>query len=506
MKKGHNSKTNHISGVIAALLVACSFAGIASVNSEFSYALSYESQAGVGFVVDGSINLSITGDIVIPELFVGTSKESNVVDINVSTNVADGYSLSAKMGSDSQDLAAAGISIKIAGLSTTASESDLSDNTWGYKVKPSAGSWSNYSGLPILSNDEKILVERTTKSTSGSETTQFKIGAHAAATLPTGNYTNTIVFHVVANFIPDLCAGLKSMQDITAADISGMALEEQVQMCDARDGKIYWVAKLKDGKVWMTQNLDLNLDSGTTLTSNDTDLNTSGSGAYVDGYSTSDGVISYTPLRTTINATNNKTTTGTSGTITGWSDDNNTPYSVDVGDVYQTGIYFSSSSCNYLTTACDKFKNTPDTTSTTPNAEHGHVGNYYNWSAAIASNSSNSLTTLYTTAQNSICPKGWHLPIGSDSSSNDDFKTLNTLYNSGSTSTDQGLFNSPLYFSRAGYVNSGSLYDSGYGGHVWSSSVFSSSYAYDLYFRSGYVRPQGSYDRGLGFSVRCVAE
>ena len=43
-----------------------------------------------------------------------------------------------------------------------------------------------------------------------------------------------------------------------------------------------------------------------------------------------------------------------------------------------------------------------------------HAGNYYNWTAAIASNNSSSLTTQYTNAPNSICPAGWRLPIATN--------------------------------------------------------------------------------------------
>ncbi len=34
----------------------------------------------------------------------------------------------------------------------------------------------------------------------------------------------------------------------------------------------YWVTKLADGNIWMTQNLDYDLVAGTTLTSSDSDV------------------------------------------------------------------------------------------------------------------------------------------------------------------------------------------------------------------------------------------
>lgn len=72
------------------------------------------------------------------------------------------------------------------------------------------------------------------------------------------------------------------MQDITPeictntpeADAEG---HNQFQLKDSRDQKSYWVAKLKDGNCWMTQNLDLDLwdnksNVGTRLSNMDSDL------------------------------------------------------------------------------------------------------------------------------------------------------------------------------------------------------------------------------------------
>ena len=61
-------------------------------------------------------------------------------------------------------------------------------------------------------------------------------------------------------------------------------------------------------------------------------------------------------------------------------------------------------------------------------------------------------------------------------------------------------------FVRGGYVYPGNaLDDAGYYGNYWSSVGRSSSYAYNLYFNSGYVNPSDGYNRYGGFSVRCVA-
>ena len=264
-----------------------------------------------------------------------------------------------------------------------------------------------------------------------------------------------------------------------------LALEQSVQAIDKRDGKKYWVAKLKDGNIWMTQNLDLDLDPAKPLTSNDTDLTDhSLTGAYADNYSydPNTGITTWTPERGTIDFQNT--------TVTGWVNDDNNPYSANKTDSTETG--------------------------------HISLGNYYNWSAAIASNNSSSLTqdtisNISDNPKNSICPKGWRLPTISsqsagDTSSTNEFAKLNYLYNNdkisgdNSNPADTSLINSPLWFMKSGYVAS----YPGLGGlqteaNYWSSTVYDSSKAYRLLFRSDKVDTAYVINRYFGWSVRCVA-
>ncbi|MCQ2049409.1 MAG: fibrobacter succinogenes major paralogous domain-containing protein [Candidatus Saccharibacteria bacterium] len=255
-----------------------------------------------------------------------------------------------------------------------------------------------------------------------------------------------------------------------------LELEQQVQVKDARDGKIYWVAKLKDGNIWMTQNLDLDLSTTTTLTPADSDVATN-----------------WTPSRATITGAANLNTTN-------WANNNNNPYSFDPGNYYFDGTYYNSATCNYLTTTCDHFATTPYDL----NGEHGHVGNYYNWSAAVASNDTSATTVAGTDMSSSICPAGWRLPHGYQSVQGNDFATLNTAYG-GATNSDSVLLANPLFFVRGGLVYSGSLSNSADLGYYWSSTAYSATYADGFSFYSGYVYTSDSYSRYYGFSVRCLA-
>ena len=102
-------------------------------------------------------------------------------------------------------------------------------------------------------------------------------------------------------------------------------------------------------------------------------------------------------------------------------------------------------------------------------------------------------------AQDSLCPSGWHLPANSG---DDSFYNLFQVYPAKSaTNVDTVLLSAPLGFLRSGFYLS---YRSSYG-YYWSRTTSSSTGGYGLYFRSAYLNPQYSFDRGNGFSVRCLA-
>ncbi|MBR3052321.1 hypothetical protein IKG60_01720 [Candidatus Saccharibacteria bacterium] len=278
-----------------------------------------------------------------------------------------------------------------------------------------------------------------------------------------------------------------TMQSMTSAICNATTMigeASQVQLIDARDKSLYWVTKLEDGHCWMTQNLDLDLDSNGTLAlnSNNTDLNQYGENNYdsSNGYSQDNGVITWVPERSTVTTLSEST----------WINDNNNPYSYDIG---KTTVSDSEGSAD----------------------GHRLNGNYYNWTAAIASNDSSSFDTpTYNdptaNPQNSICPKSWRLPTisndpGTTPGSTNEFRRLNILYNSNSTDNASGLISAPLYLSRSGRVDGGSLLGAGGGGNYWSSTVYSSEGARRLNFAATGVLPENNFYRYSGFSLRCVA-
>ena len=310
-----------------------------------------------------------------------------------------------------------------------------------------------------------------------------------------------------------------TMQNFTSEDAAAMALHQEEVLVDARDGKTYYVTKLKDGNVWMTQNLDLDLSTSTTLTHANTDL----------GWTNLDTNASWTPANSTINnasETMNTYPNNISGWASGWNESENTPSSVDAGYKYilpiektapgagewndqpYDTVYNSLAECQAA--ASDSSKNSFGLTCD----GHTSVGNYYNFAAANATNNVTDTLGSGKVVQNavmpdSICPAGWRLPKDNSDSSKNEFAVLlgSANYNLTSSFNPGGLNTirkAPLYFVRSGHVIGGSLHYVGVRSGVWSSTISGSTPGYHLGFDSSGIGPATSLSRVYGFLVRCL--
>ncbi|MBR3229075.1 InlB B-repeat-containing protein [Candidatus Saccharibacteria bacterium] len=319
--------------------------------------------------------------------------------------------------------------------------------------------------------------------------------------------------------------------DDKASVLDSMITDQQYQLTDSRDGKTYWISKLQDGHVWMTQNLDLDLGvntlthNSTTLYHDDTDL----------GWGTDTATQNWTPVNATQTVTYDSNMKGTFTSLGTTATDDTVPKSLDVGDWYYAGYdgttLLTSTIVNYLTsdnrtningvvTVNDGSGN--DYFSTAPfsiNGNHGHLGNYYNWTAAVASNNTSSYTSytlsnIANNPQNSICPAGWRLPTITSASptyntagSKNEFARLANLYANyvGNTSiSSAGLEATPLFFARSGGINGSSLNLSGFQGYYWSSTVISNTNTSTFMLGATIVSPQAGGNRYAGRSVRCL--
>ena len=245
-----------------------------------------------------------------------------------------------------------------------------------------------------------------------------------------------------------------------------LGADSVVTLADARDNELYTVTKLDDNKCWMTKNL--NLAAGTSLSSDDTDFDSSYTLPDTNGWTVSGSKLVMP-----------------ASSATGFSTDN-------YAYVYNSG----SETC----------------------ASSSPCYSYYSWDTATVG-SGRSISTDNTDAPYSICPKGWHLPntrSGTDSTS--DFRALVIAlggvptiqtYDSSTDPTGATIYNklaaSPNNFLRGGYYYGSSFYGGGSFGYYWSATSRSSTNARYLTFYSSYVNSAGGNDRRYGFSVRCIA-
>lgn len=486
---------------------------------------------------------------------------SQDITISVETNSKHGYQLG--MVTETTDLASGSKAIIPTLTSTldqnnapftctveTSTTCNFPVNYWGYKLATDAGYLPMTKGTLLASSDAP---------TNGDDIS-LSFGVKLDNMTPAGSYQIELNFIALANDVEidfedafdmaskslisydalvrelgtesnPLYAGRSfyAMQDIgsvcslvnaptaTAAyDWATPVVTPEAQLIDLRDAKVYWVAKLLDGKCWMTQNLDFDINATTAqyLTSEYTNLNKEGcgTGVYSTNYNCNGDVITWNPGTAGYTFTTNQ--------IDNWKDTNNTLIqSFNPGNWYwQNGNYESSSTCNtgvyngcnYLTNGeTNYFKKT----ASSEYGEHGHVGNYYSWTAAVASSNTAPINTDLAKAGNSICPAGWRLPsMTANTEAGNEFYKLNALYNGGKTSgasgIDSGLVTAPVYLVRAGLTYSVGLGNAGHTGYYWSSASrgTAGTDANALSFYSTSLNPASNNVRYRGFSVRCVTQ
>lgn len=267
--------------------------------------------------------------------------------------------------------------------------------------------------------------------------------------------------------------GYFAMQDMSNSiceNVNVIDEGSQTKLVDRRDGKVYWVAKLADGRCWMTQNLELSVSKNKTYTSDDTNT------AY--GW---------------------KPSASTSWTSDGVAWNSN----IDGGNFIQQSAGGFLGNWNAIvdptqSTTLDNVKRSGN--------EHYSFGVYYNYSAAIARNDSSTYTLNGEDAADSVCPKGWVLPMGGSYTGTGSYRYLLEQYGLvGDTMTGQKAWESPLYFTLGGEWH-GASSDVSSKGYYWTSRVDSEENAYTLEINyDGTVNTNSSSERSIGQSVRCVS-
>ena len=459
----HTKSNNKLLYIIYSIITILLFSLI--IHSTSTHANSIEFSA----TVEPSLNVTIPANLVSLNLNPANSAfSSQDLTVSVGTNNTTGYTLT--MTASSTDLtrteAISGTYPTISTLASETAESSFTPNKWGYRFSDNTAN-TNYQPFTtnIPFNESSTAVNNDTRT--------ITFGAKVNADQAPGTYELTLSFTAVAkapmphiqNYDPALCTSAPSL------------------VYDVRDGNAYTIARLADGKCWMTTNL--NLAGGTRLESTNSDV--------------PDGYTLYNPYYTLpASATKNP------------------------GDAKLTdGTQFSSDSGEYVFNTGNITTNQSNCTSSSP------CNSYYSWLAATAGgkdSSGNAVTSNGYNATYSICPKGWRLPTSTTSNGDatasnrwktGDYYALATAY--GANLESQYYQSSATFYNNAGpgttpnfllagYYNSGSFYDGGGGGYYWSATSHSSIVGYSLSFNSGYVSSADDNYRRYGLSVRCVLD
>ena len=393
--------------------------------------------------------------------------------------------------------------MKLSAVSGTSAPTILSDTN---------GSFASYHIVPSTATKVATLTSNTESSSSFKTTYAVAIGTSQPADTYSGQVKYTLVHPNNADAdgtVPMTINDLAYMQDfatLTSTEktqvLASMTEDQQYQLMDNRDNKTYYISKLADGNVWMTQNLDHDIVAEANYyTPQNTDIPSA-----------------WTPTR----ATYPTATTGTSawcvgGTwnANGWCEFNNILESYDPGNIYWNGAEANNidwsnyrNSCTFATNtpACNELLNPVAayiTNNDAPISQY-HIGNFYNWNAAVAINDTSSLTTSGQVIDQSICPAGWALPR--PGTGEDSFKALLSEYGFSSSPfyENKKMWESPLYFTSSGYWD-GYLGYVGDGGRFWSPVTNTIRYAELAYFSiNGNIYPSAQVSRGFGGSIRCI--
>ncbi len=442
--------------------------------------------------VDSQHNATITNGI--------NSTDIGKTTLNVTCNDQGGYAVYA-IGYTNDEYGNTSLQSNISddyNISTGTSTSGNTSN-WSMKLSTVPGTttatiengYSNYHTVPddyTKVASLNTITDPSTPNTGSSISTTYQ--AYISPTQPAGTYSGKVKYTLVHPSTAPTPEKPIFMQDTAAIKSKLANVGDEMQAIDTRDGKKYWVTKLADGNIWMTQNLDLELDSTKTYTPADTDVS-----------------VDWTPLRSTINFT------GVS--IRGWHDDDYSPYSASPGDVYHYTSNSADPDSQYVSLS-DCQSEHPDCST------HNHVGNYYNWSAAVASNNTNTteLNTVYNNAPDSICPAGWRLPkiMGDGTVTTDNefgsilviegvmLNPVENLQNYTIDGFNKGRI-APLWLTRPGSIASSYGISGVARSLLLHSSTSDGPYAtFKLNFNSSYVSPADVTSRDAGYSIRCLVK
>lgn len=505
-----------------------------------------------------------------PDNTLAETSSTDSAKITVSGNTYWGYTLSLTGGTDDGSLTGADNNK----LATFSGDGAIVTNTWGYKFKkqnapnPGDDKW-----LPGPKKDALTMLDTTAGNGNGTNKAEqsiyeFTLGAEVDSKQPAGQYHNTFTFTATVNAVSytinydnndgdggpgkvtsqtqeksvklsgveptrsgehdyvflgwcdrqvsedGTCDGaiyqpnndyeIKTANQNTTLyaiwdwitmqnwdDCSkNLVKNKQFTLVDSRDSKPYYVAKLADGNCWMTENLDYDVVAGVPLTAETTDL------GYLnaDGSPNANGNGNYqwTPDKSTYKNVE----------YTLWKNDNNIQQSYDPGEKCWNGIILTKDGglLNSSTETCSQH-----------DSSHFFLGNYYDYGAAVAQNSTSIKTKDGDKYETSICPAGWRLPEKDGDPSYINLFTQSEKYGyEVSIGSSGNIHKPPFYLFYDGSSDAKGVFEMGVKGLYRTNAVSAingDNASYVLETHAGILAFNKSHYGGRryhGFPVRCV--
>ncbi|MBQ2623037.1 hypothetical protein IJG12_01805 [Candidatus Saccharibacteria bacterium] len=471
--------------LLSPIIITLCLLNILFYSFDNSLALTYSSNAEVGFTFNPTISVNLSGDLLINNLSPGSVSDSNTINVNVSTNASQGYVLTATSGTKTTNtdlVNQTNSAYKFSSIATNASLSNLTtDNTWGFSYSEDSGTnWSNYSGLPLDNDDEGATGKQliNTINPADNRTLQFKIAARASSNQAAGTYINTINFYAVANPDPTLqpvsCPAGKVCYN--ANSLTTVQGEMGQQTANNGAEKTLWASNFKRNGYGFAGWADSTTYNGLRYGPNQTitapsDISTNGYSLYAIWVKSAGDMQNWTGCSslsqgevTALKDTRDNDVYAVAKLADGkcWMienlrlDDSATLSSINthnpslpLTNIYDTGatsnhlsptsfvVYDAATTpegwCFNRSAACDNQSrlSTINTALFTNNTSSNYdangdvysYGNYYNWYSATAGHGK--YGTSYGNgyyAPGDICPVGWYLPTGGSSTA--DFNTL----------------------------------------------------------------------------------
>lgn len=260
---------------------------------------------------------------------------------------------------------------------------------------------------------------------------------------------------------------------------------------DNRDGEVYYIKRLADGRCWMLDNLRLDPVEvslatlrGNTNASNET-LN------YLKGVSVGTASDKY----------------ATSGVSKTWSDGNsNSDPRIAVDS--SSGLCEETANKKIECANSDYSWGSDSYISSTPDGEstvaEGKIGVYYNYCAATAGSycygDGDDSGTSVGNATEDLCPTGWRMPTGSNSSNSSEYIDLINAYNDDYTEIQTAL-RTPL----SGAIFDGHAQQQKTDGYFWSSTRRMNNLTWILSVEVDDATTAGWY-RDSGTTMRCTLD